>query len=308
MSQGRFSYSDNEIISAYQDHGSCLKAGQILGVSPQTFCRWLAKTGHVAKQQKFTLLEAECLRRYYEDTAPSDFSLDEISRKLGRRKTHICSKAKEMGLTNQAREHSASHRLKNVGPDWTKYRHPKGATGIKFSAEALNKISAASKESWARMKRDSVGAMSPENLQRKSDVMAARNATTPAENAYSRTKSGRRVDLGGMFLRSSWEANYARYLNWLVSNNQIEKWEYEVDTFWFEKIRRGVRSYKPDFKIFEKNQAPYYVEVKGWMDPKSATKLKRMKKYYPSIRVDVVGQREYSEIRSKVGRMIPNWE
>jgi hypothetical protein len=34
--------------------------------------------------------------------------------------------------------------------------------------------------------------------------------------AYARCKSGRRDDLGGIYLRSAWEANYARYLDILM--------------------------------------------------------------------------------------------
>tara|TARA_R110000803_G_scaffold95369_3_gene163280 strand:+ start:408 stop:950 length:543 start_codon:yes stop_codon:yes gene_type:complete len=130
--------------------------------------------------------------------------------------------------------------------------------------------------------------------------------------------AGRRPDIqdcqaktpeGGLYLRSRWEANYARYLMWLMSRGDIQRWEYEPDTFWFEKIKRGVRSYLPDFKIWETlNDEPYYVEVKGRMDPKSATKLKRMALYHPAIRLSVVSRPEYIEIRNKLSTLIPNWE
>ena len=131
---------------------------------------------------------------------------------------------------------------------------------------------------------------------------------TSGGNVYSRSKRGRRPDLGTPFFRSGWEANYARYLNLLIARKVILSWEYEAETFWFEKIRRGVRSYTPDFKIRETIAKTYFVEVKGWMDPKSATKLKRMKKYYPHIEVRVVGRAQYREIESKLGKAIPGWE
>ena len=62
-------------------------------------------------------------------------------------------------------------------------------------------------------------------------------------NAVSRPRGsgGRRDDLDGLFVRSSWEANYARYLNWLVKLGEIKGWEYEADTFAFDKIKRGTR-------------------------------------------------------------------
>ena len=121
-------------------------------------------------------------------------------------------------------------------------------------------------------------------------------------------KAGKRADLGDKRYRSAWEANYARYLNWLKATGNIHHWEFEPDTFWFMQIKRGVRSYLPDFKVWESPTAtPYYVEVKGWWDPKSLTKLKRMKKYYPDIRVDIVSRKEYNAIK-RWSRLIPNWE
>lgn len=85
-----------------------------------------------------------------------------------------------------------------------------------------------------------------------------------------------------IYCRSNWEASFARYLQWLKIKNQIKEWEYEPQTFWFEKIKRGTRSYLPDFKVTKLDGTHYWVEVKGYMDRKSLTKIKRFKKYYPS--------------------------
>jgi len=125
------------------------------------------------------------------------------------------------------------------------------------------------------------------------------------KNRYSRSKKGT-YDINGkkMFFRSSWEVNYALYLDFLIKQNEIKKWEYEVDTFWFEKIRRGVRSYKPDFKIFNNNDSIEYHEVKGWMDPKSKTKIKRMAKYHPEIKLIIIDEPVYKDIKSKLGRLL----
>lgn len=120
---------------------------------------------------------------------------------------------------------------------------------------------------------------------------------------------GRRKDLDNVFFRSTWEANYARYLNLLVKSGNIYRWEFEPDTFWFLEIKRGVRSYLPDFKVWEtENSKPYYIEIKGWMDPKSKTKLKRMAKYYPEIELRLVGEKQYREIERKLSGAIKGWE
>jgi len=122
-----------------------------------------------------------------------------------------------------------------------------------------------------------------------------------------RGKGGKRPDLGGRYFRSAWEANYARYLNWLVEQGEILRWEYEPDTFEFHKIKRGSRFYTPDFKVFNKGGSFEYHEIKGYMDESSATKLKRMAKYYPDVRIILVGQEEYYAI-GKWKQLFEGWE
>lgn len=114
---------------------------------------------------------------------------------------------------------------------------------------------------------------------------------------YNKTKKGVAI-IGGKsyFYRSSWEANIACYFEFLKNAGEIKDWFYEVDTFWFEKIRRGVRSYKPDFKIINNDDTFYYEEVKGWLDSKSKTKLNRMRIYYPNIDIRLLDTKRYKTI------------
>lgn len=149
---------------------------------------------------------------------------------------------------------------------------------------------------------------SPSAATKRKQSIAQTTRLTSGGNVYSSCKHGRRDDIGDMHFRSSWEANYARYLNLLIRQKIITAWEYEAETFWFEAIRRGTRSYTPDFRITEPSGSIYFVEVKGWMDAKSKTKLKRMKKYYPAVEIRVVDQKAYREISRKLGGAIPGWE
>jgi endogenous inhibitor of DNA gyrase (YacG/DUF329 family) len=121
-----------------------------------------------------------------------------------------------------------------------------------------------------------------------------------------RANGGIRDDLG-IYVRSSWEANYARYLNFLIKNNQILKWEFEVDTFKFP-IERGSRYYVPDFKVFNKDGSFEYHEVKGYMDQRSSTKLKRMAKYHPNIKIVLIDKAAYISIFRNIQAMIPFFE
>lgn len=119
-------------------------------------------------------------------------------------------------------------------------------------------------------------------------------------NCYSRVKRGDyNIDGIMMYFRSKWEANYALYLNYLIKLGGIKSWKFEPETFWFEKIRRGTRSYTPDFQVLNNDNSIEYHEVKGWMDKKSITKIKRMAKYYPQIKLVVIDGKAYKDIIKK---------
>ena len=142
-------------------------------------------------------------------------------------------------------------------------------------------------------------------------------------------KGGYRKDLKQYF-RSKMEANVARYFNLREC-----KWEYEPVEYFFNKIKRGQRYYKPDFVLYYLDDH-FLVEVKGWFRPKDKTKLRRFKKYYPEefarlkfiipdkyardkangeiikflcddLGVDFEEILSYKEIE-KYGKLIPGWE
>lgn len=92
-----------------------------------------------------------------------------------------------------------------------------------------------------------------------------------------------------IFFRSSWEYYYAIFLAKLKQEGKIKDFFHEPKCFWFEGIKRGVRSYLPDFCITHLNGSEEWVETKGLMDSKSATKMKRMAKYYPEVNIRLVG-------------------
>jgi len=94
----------------------------------------------------------------------------------------------------------------------------------------------------------------------------------PKKNSTTRWHSGKRLDLDNIFFRSKQEANYARFLTYLKI-----PFIYEKECFSFP-LTKGCTSYTPDFYLSKSDK---YVEFKGWLSPKSITKLKRFKKYYP---------------------------
>lgn len=125
---------------------------------------------------------------------------------------------------------------------------------------------------------------------------------------YGNSKGGRRSDIDNLYFRSRWEANYARFLNFIKETGEIIKWEYEPKTFWFDGIKRGCVSYTPDFRITYKSGLVRWTEVKGYFDQKSKTKLKRMKKYFPNEIIDLLDSTKYRALSKAMRNIIPNWE
>ena len=111
----------------------------------------------------------------------------------------------------------------------------------------------------------------------------------------------------GIYVRSKWEANYARYLNWLKAQGEIVAWEYEPMEFEFP-IKKGTRFYKPDFKVISTSGYEWH-EVKGWHYPKGETAMKRFRKYYPEERLIVIDSEWFSAVRRQgIPRLIAGWE
>ena len=117
-------------------------------------------------------------------------------------------------------------------------------------------------------------------------------------------------EIGGVrkYYRSGWEANYARYLEWLKKKGEIAAWLHEPDTFWFAGIKRGCVSYLPDFRVTENDGREVYHEVKGWMDAKSKTKIKRMAKYHPTKKLLVIDSKAYRSLAKTMRGLIGEWE
>lgn len=131
-----------------------------------------------------------------------------------------------------------------------------------------------------------------------------------------RSNSGRRWDIpdvkggsqDGLFVRSSWEANVARICMFQKKSGLIYDWLFESIEFEFP-VKRGCRTYIPDFTIYDTSSSePRYLEVKGYMDQKSRTKLKRMGKYFPGIRVDIIAAKEMRRLSKSYKGIIENWE
>jgi len=118
-------------------------------------------------------------------------------------------------------------------------------------------------------------------IKRKCDEFDGKITTV---NKNKRSAIGKRDDLGGQFFRSGWEANVARVLT-----DRGIKWEFEPIVFSFLEhgVKRGTVSYCPDFKW-----RGTILEVKGYLDGRGRTAIRRFRKYYPD---------EFSKLKAVVG-------
>lgn len=264
------------------------------------------------KEKYYTEKEIKFLKDNY-----NKMSMNDMAEILKKNESNIYRKMKELGLKKTKRisntinprkvyrwtEKEKKEMSKRAKENIKKNGFSKKFTfkGHKHNESSREKLSKVSKKQWANM--------TPQKLEKrklKQRETKIKNGTLNPmkmqKNPYSRTKGGKRKDLNNIFFRSSWEANMARYYNYLG----IE-WQFEPKTFVFKNITRGSVSYTPDFYLPKLDK---WVEVKGWMDSKSKTKLKRFEKQYPEEgqKLELITQKEYNQIKKEYSKKIENWE
>lgn len=192
----------------------------------------------------------------------------------------------------------------NVG-----FPHPRGMLGKSHTEINKDKMGRRSKNMWA----------DPDNVLNSQEYRASissrnslyhKQGKLGGHNTYSNCWRGWYIDDVNnkkYFMRSMWEYNYALYLQFLVDKKQIKGWGYEEDRFEFAGIKRGVMTYLPDFKVITNSGEIEYHEVKGYMDKKSKTKIKRMKKYFPKVNLIIIDSKTYKDIKTKLSRAIKGW-
>ena len=271
------------------------------------------------KTQDWTSSELETLTCWYRGIEYNeDLNLSDLAKTLKRHKTNVSRKARELGLTNQGRkglkltkqrnkfntkEELSKHISERTKAHIKKNGHPRGMKGKKHTENTKAIISRKSREIQKNLSKD-----------KKAEYVLKSLKTREKNGTLYKSKRGSWkagwFELGGKryYYRSMWERNYARYLEFLKQRGDILEWTYEPKTFWFESIKRGVRSYLPDFFITNPDGTEEYHEVKGWMDAASKTKIKRMKKYYPEITLIVIDSKQYNKLKKLMNRIIVGWE
>ena len=135
--------------------------------------------------------------------------------------------------------------------------------------------------------------MSPE-ARRKMSIAASKRVRNNPGSSYTRGRGGYRRDLNH-YVRSSWEANYARVLL-----HEGVQYEYEKKTF---QMSDG-STYTPDFYIPERDT---YVEVKGWWTKSARLKVEKFRHEFPQLKLEILGPDSYNDLSEVYGKLI-NWE
>jgi len=193
--------------------------------------------------------------------------------------------------------------IKNIEGFNTKEKNP--FYGKKHSKQTKEQISKSIKADNARRDKHF-------NLGRKHTEEAKRNMSLnrtgerngmfgkPAAKGSSRAIQGARKDIGH-HVRSTFEANYIRYLKY----NDV-RYEYEPRSFVMVKEDGRKTSYRPDFYLPETDE---YVETKNYKR-KGIDKVALMQSQYQHIKIRVLyySSDEWKEIDVKYRQLIPLWE
>ena len=103
------------------------------------------------------------------------------------------------------------------------------------------------------------------------------------QSAYAHIKQGwLTVGSERFYSRSGYEESTAYYLEYLKQEGQLDYWKHE-DLKIRYPLKSGTLVYIPDFSCYKNGQLVKIIEVKGRLMPKDITKIKRLKKYFPSL-------------------------
>lgn len=317
----RYSKEEDEFLKLNYKEMTHIEISLLINRTSASVRNRCYRLGLVDVSDNWTDKQIEILKDEYKNKMfNNEIDLNKIVSITKKLKSNIVRKAKELGLTNINRKKKKEKIVKiskaKFNDDERKEfrkklmsnRHKVNGhpmLGKFHSKESLEKMSIKSTKSWASKTEEQ-----KQNIILKASKTKERNGTMQTMNRANASWGAAWREIGGYkkYYRSKWEANYARYLEWLKQKGDISDWKHEPETFWFDGIKRGCMSYLPDFKVTESNGSIAYHEVKGWMDDRSKTKIKRMAKYHPNVKLIVIDSKSYASIKKVMQPIIKDWE
>jgi hypothetical protein len=260
--------------------------------------------------------EDDAIRSFYAAHQAGDrFVIKPLSESLGRSPASIHCRANELGITFERGKYPRStpkirtyQRQFKTAEELHEYRSEKMKERHRTTPHPM-KGKPVPRDVKDRISKANIGRKRPPEATARQMRTRQINGTMIPNKKRGSWRAGWR-EIGGqkIYARSMWEANYARYLELLKKNKAILDWQHEPDVFWFEKILRGVRCYIPDFRVLMLDQTVEYHEVKGWMDAKSKTKIRRMGKYHPTVTVKIINGEWFRANTRQMRSLIADWE
>lgn len=92
---------------------------------------------------------------------------------------------------------------------------------------------------------------------------------------YGKVTHSKKAYYEGIFMRSSYEIAYAKWLD-----RQKIKWQYEPKAF-----DLGKSTYTPDFYLLDSSK---YIEIKGYLRDKDQKKMNRFRQLYPDLNLVIL--------------------
>lgn len=291
--------TDENLVASYKRTGNIWKTAEEVGICGQSVHERLTKLGVIRKMNLWTEADDEVLLAEYARHKKEN-TLEELARSLGRTKQFICRKARALGLTKtkeRVMAEKAKAKLSESMKKWlSENGHPKGYLGHKHGDETRKKLSEKCHAAWVNP--DSY-VNSDEFRQKMSDAQHKRMMLGGVD-VYSRCGKYPCV-IGGMYnvFKSSWEVVIAKRLQELVDDGSITYWRYESKHFNFDDVKRGIRSYCPDFEVALNDGSVLFIEVKGWRMEKSMKRISMFKERYPDVKFYMIDNDEYNKILSE---------
>lgn len=295
------------LIESYNRLRNVWLVADEVGLCGQSVHERLTKHGFINKINVFTDEDKRHLINNYTKRLLLG-QLNDLALEMGRTKQFICRKAKELGITNISRKKSDILGFEPIikKGHWDNKEHPRGMLGKKHTEETIANLSVINKRTQDNISLDK-GKRSSISKQIISTKYKNGNLINPRQKQT--WKAGwRKIGCQELYFRSRWEANYARYLDYLKFNGSILDWVHEAEIFMFDSYEKGMTSYLPDFKVTTILNSLEYHEVKGWMDDRSCRKIKLMNEQHPNIKLVILDSKWYNSNKRNLSKIVNGWE
>jgi len=108
-------------------------------------------------------------------------------------------------------------------------------------------------------------------------------------------RHGRRCKYKNIWMRSSWEIKYAKYLD-----TKGIKWTYEPVRFhfmYYYNKKKKIGTYLPDFYLPEQDK---YIEIKGYANDRFKKRFSYFCKQNPEIKIEILNQKKLENLGIKL--------